>query len=437
MTCRAGASVPYPFALPGDRPVDMLGVTDAADLRPVTAEEWPLFARAMFDTFNEEVPRTWREGPPEVAEVERSLGLWDGDRIVATSGIYSQELTVPGATVPCAGVTWVTVSPTHRRRGVLTAMMRRQLTEIHEQQREPVAALWASEGSIYGRFGYGVATSRGNLSGRVDRLRLRPDVDLGDGRVSLATSEEFRPGAMRVLEQVRRSVPGNLARDERWWDRLLQDLPEHRNGATALRYLLHTEADGTVTGYASYRLRESWTDTGHPDGTLTVEEVRGLSTPAYASLWQVLLSIDLMGTVRLQRAYPDDPIRSLVTDPRALTGPARDGLWVRLVDVGRALSARRYPARIYLVFDVRDPFCEWNNGRWHLWGHPAGAFCDRTDRDPDIALGVEELAAVYLGGTSLATLQAAGRVTEISPGAVTLASTAFGWPVPPWCPDDF
>jgi predicted acetyltransferase len=139
----------------------------------------------------------------------------------------------------------------------------------------------------------------------------------------------------------------------------------------------------------------------------------------------------------VSRPSADDPLRHLVTDARALTLRPSDGLWVRLVDVGRALSARRYPARIDLVFEVRDPFCEWNTGRWHLWGHPAGAFCDRTDRDPDIVLGIEELSAIYLGGVSLASLQAAGRVTEISPGAVTQASTAFGWPVTPWCPDEF
>ena len=133
-------------------------------------------------------------------------------------------------------------------------------------------------------------------------------------------------------------------------------------------------------------------------------------------------------------ASPDDPLRHLLADPRALHSRPFDGLWVRLVDVGRALSARRYPAPIDMVFEVRDPFCPWNDGRWHVWGHPAGAFCDRTDRDPDLVLDIEELSAAYLGGVSLATLQAAGRVTEISPGAVTLASTAFCWPVDPVVP---
>ncbi len=409
----------------------------AAQLRPATPEEWPAFLQQMAGAFGEIPVGPYVEVPSPVAELDRSLGLWEGGRVVATSGIYSRELSVPGAVVPCAGVTWVTVAPTHRRRGVLTAIMRRQLTELHEQGREPVAALWASEAPIYGRFGYAPATVRAPLSGPVARLRLRPDVDLGTGRVTLVDEAEYRPAAVAVHEAVRRVVPGNLERDERWWDRELADLPEHRHGATARRYLLHTEADGTVTGYAAYRMTERWTDTGHPDGTLTVEEVRATSTPAYASLWQVLLSIDLVSTVRLHRASPDDPVRHLVTDARALTGPVRDGLWVRLVDVDRALAARRYPAPVDLVIEVRDEFCPWNAGRWRLAGHPAGGYCGRTDLDPDLVLGVEELGAAYLGGTSLATLQAAGRVTEISPGAVTQAATAFGWPVAPWCPDEF
>jgi predicted acetyltransferase len=406
-------------------------------LRPATAEEWGPFLQALSGAFGETPTEPYLDTPPPVAEMDRSLGLFEGDQVAATSGIYSRTLTVPGGLVPCAGITWVTVAPTHRRRGVLTEIMRRQLTGLHEDEREPVAALWASEFPIYGRFGYAPAAYRGGLTGRTERLRLRPDIDLGTGRVALVSREIYQPAAMALHDAVRRFVPGNLARDERWWDRRLRDLPAGRDGATALRFLLHTETDGTVTGYAAWRMKEGWTDGGEPDGTLIVEEVRASTTAAYASLWRVLLSVDLVRTVKVPLASPDDPLRQLVTDQRALAVRPVDSLWVRLVDVGRALSARRYPARIDLVFEVRDDFCKWNTGRWHLWGHPAGAFCDRTDRDPDIVLGIEELSAVYLGGTSLATLQAAGRVTEVSPGAVTLASTAFGWPVTAWCPDEF
>lgn len=408
-----------------------------SQLRPITADEWPEFFRALHDVFAEETPSAFREEPTPIAELDRSLSLWDGERVVATAGIYSRTMTVPGATVPVAGVTWVTVSPTHRRQGVLTAMMRRQLTELHEQEREPVAALWAAEAPIYGRFGYGPASFRGGLSGPTERLRLRADVDTGSGRVSLVDVDEYRAGAEAVYDRLRLAVPGHMDRDHRWWTRTVQDLPEHREGATALRFVLHTEPDGTVTGYASYRAKASWTDGGEPDGTLRVSEVRALSTPAYAALWRYLLSIDLVRTVRYGMSGTDDPVRHLLHDSRALHAMSVDGLWVRLVDVDRALRARRYPAPVNLVFEVRDRFCPWNDGRFHLVGSPSGSFCEPTDRDPDLVVDVEALASAYLGGVPLGTLQAAGRVTEVSPGAVIQASTAFSWPVTPWCPEEF
>ena len=409
----------------------------ANELRPVTAEEWPVFFRALLDVFGEVPSGDVLDRPTGVAELDRTLALWDGDGVVATSGIYSRTLTVPGGVVPCAGITWITVAPTHRRRGILTSIMRRQLDEVHAQQREPVAALWAAEAAIYGRYGYAPATFKGGFTGRTAGLRLRPDADLGAGRVTRVTEARYREAAVGLHEQLRRSTPGNLERDTRWWDRALRDDEEGRHGATARFYLVHTEPDGAATGYAAYRVKSHWTESGEPDSTLTVEEVRALTPSAYAALWQVLLSVDLVRTLKYPMASAEDPLRHLVTDIRALNSLPVDALWVRLVDVDRALAARRYPAPIDLVIEVRDAFCPWNAGRWRLSGHPAGAYCGRTDLDPDLVLGIEELSAAYLGGVSLATLQAAGRVTEVSPGAVTLASTAFGWPVPPWCPEEF
>ncbi len=408
-----------------------------SQLRPARPEEWRAWRGAISAAFGVEAAEPYLSEPAPVAELDRSLGLWEGDRVVATSGIYSRVLTVPGAVLPCAGVTWVTVAPTHRRRGILTAIMRRQLTELHEHQREPVAALWAAEYPIYGRFGYAPATFRGDFTGRTERLRLRPDVDLGSGHVELVPKETYQAAATAVHERLRRFVPGNLERDQRWWDRILQDEKEHRHGATERRYLLHTEPDGTVTGYAAYRVKPGWSDGAEPDGTLTVEEARATSTAAYAALWRLMLSVDLVRRVKAPLLAPDDPIRHLVTDARALRVSQLDGLWVRLVDVDRALAARRYPAPIDLVIEVRDEICPWNAGRWRLSGHPAGGYCGRTDLDADLALGIEELSAAYLGGISLGALHAAGRVTELSPGAVALASTAFSWPVPPFCPDEF
>ena len=155
----------------------------AEQLRPITAEEWPAFVRAMSAVFAEDPSGPFLDTPSPVAELDRSLGLFDGDRVAATAGIYSLAMTVPGdRVVPTAGITWITVSPTHRRQGVLTAIMRRQLDEVHDQEREPVAALWAAESSIYGRFGYAPGSWRGGWRGNAERLRMRPDVDCGTGR---------------------------------------------------------------------------------------------------------------------------------------------------------------------------------------------------------------------------------------------------------------
>lgn len=409
----------------------------AAQLRPITAEEWPAFLRSMYGVFGDEPRGRYVDTPSPVAELDRSLALWEDDRVVATAGIYSRELTVPGGVVPCAGITWITVSPTHRRRGVLTAIMRRQLDEIRAAGREPVAGLWAAEASIYGRFGYAPATRRGGWTGRTERLRLRRDADTGRGAVRPVEADEFRAAAGALHEQLRRWVPGTLTRTDTWWDRLLADEPDERKGWSEQNLLLHTEPDGSATGYALYRRKADWSEGSEPDGKLSVGEVRASTPSAYAALWRYLPSIDLVRTVQSSMASDDDPLRHLVDDVRALHARPVDALWVRLVDIGRALSARRYPAPLDMVFEVRDEFCPENSGRWHLWGHPAGAHCDRTDRDPDIVLGIEELSAAYLGGVSLASLQAAGRVHEVSPGAVTQASTGFGWPVAPWCPDEF
>ena len=407
-------------------------------LRPITADEWPRFIRAMRTTFGEAHDGPYLDAVPPVAELDRSLALVDGDRVAVTSGIYSLEMSVPGgATVPTAGITWITVSPTHRRRGVLTAIMRRQLDEVRAAGREPVAALWAAEGAIYGRFGYAPATRRGGWTGEAARLRLRPDVDCGTGTVRLVEPDAFLAAAAPLHDRLRREVPGNMARDDRWWTRWTPDRPEDRAGGPPLQHALHVEADGTVTGYALYRIKASWSEAGDPEGTLTVREARAATPAAYAALWRFLLGHDLVRTVEAPDASDDEPLQHLLADPRAWHPRPVDALWVRLVDVGAALSARRYPARIDLVFEVRDRFCDWNDGRWHVWGHPAGAYCDRTDRDPDLVIDIEALSAAYLGGVPLATLQAAGRVTEISPGAVTAASTAFTWPVTPWCPDHF
>jgi predicted acetyltransferase len=403
-------------------------------LRPFTADEFDAAFACLSEGFGEDITEV--EGDRMVFEPERTLGLWDGDRVVATAGIYTRDITIPGAVVPFAAVTLVSVSGTHRRQGVLTAMMARQLREVHERGTEPIAALYASEGAIYGRFGYGLASYQGQLKGETHQMRLRADVHTGDGRVYPVDEKDFRSAAIPLYEEIRPSAPGLLSRKDRWWDSLLTDPEKHRNGRTARRYLLHAEPDGTVTGFALYRRKAEWADTG-PDGTVFVTELQATQPAARAALWQYLLAMDLARHLSVPLAGRDDPLRHMLSDPRAVTMAQNDGLYVRLVDVDAALSARRYPTTIDLILDVEDGFCPWNAGRWRLTGGPSYGRCIRTDGDPDLALSAETLGAVYLGDTSLGTLASAGRVREITPGAVAAAATAFGWPVATYSPEGF
>jgi len=411
-------------------------VTDDIEsrLRPFTADEFDAAFACLSEGFGEDITEV--EGDRMVFEPERTLGLWDGDRVVATAGIYSRDITVPGAVIPLAAVTLVSVSGTHRRQGVLTAMMARQLREVHDRGTEPIAALYASEGSIYGRFGYGLASYQGRLKGETHQMRLRADVDAGTGRVYPVDEQALRAAAIPLYDQLRPETPGLLSRKDRWWDALLIDPEKHREGRTARRYLLHAEADGTVTGFAIYRRKPDWGESG-PDGTVILGELFAGHPAARAALWNYVLSMDLVRHLSFPLTGRDDPLRHMIAEPRAVGMSQVDALYVRLVDVGSALSARRYPTTIDLVLDVDDHFCPWNAGRWRLSGGPSYARCIRTEDDPDLAMSAETLGAVYLGDTSLGTLAAAGRVDEITPGALAAATTAFGWPVATYSPEGF
>jgi len=403
-------------------------------LRPFTADEFEAAIACLSEGFGEDI--TEIEGDRMVFEPERTLGLWDGDRVVATSGIYSREMTIPGAVVPFAAVTLVSVAGTHRRQGVLTAMMRRQLREVHEAGVEPIAGLYASEGSVYGRFGYGLASYQGRMKGETHQMRLRSEVDTGGGRVHPVEEKDFRSAAIPLYETLRSETPGLLSRKDRWWDNMLLDPEKNRDGRTARRHLLHSEADGTVTGFATYRRKADWGDNG-PDGTVLVIALHATHPSARAAIWQYILSMDLARHLSVPLASRDDPLRHMLTDSRAVDMSQGDALYVRLVDVGAALSARRYPSTLDLNLDVEDQFCPWNAGRWRLTGGPSYGRCVRSDGDADLALSAETLGAVYLGDTSLGTLAAAGRVKEVTPGALAAATTAFGWPVAPYTPEGF
>ncbi|MFM9373792.1 GNAT family N-acetyltransferase [Streptomyces sp. Da 82-17] len=410
--------------------------TDVRVLRPDDWEAWFGGLELAFGGVPE--PEEARAFFRDITEFERSLAVWDGERIVGSAGAFSFRMTVPGgAAVPTAGVTMVSVASTHRRRGVLTSMMRRQLDDVRALG-EPLAVLTASEPAIYGRFGYGVSTQRLGAAIRTDQvsLQLPPGVDA----FTLRLADPAEPEVLAACEAVyARQVPGRpgmLARRPGWERQGVVDPAAERSGASARQCLL-AERDGELVGYARYRLRPEWDASDSPTGVVAVDDLEATEPAAYAALCRFLFDLDLMTTVSLPNRPADDAWQHLVSDIRRCSVRLRDGLHLRPVEVGAALAARTYAVDVDVVLDVSDPFCPWNTGRWRLSGGPAGAVCERTDAPAELSLSVRELGSAYLGGFSLAGLAAAGRVREERPGALARTALAFSGTVAPWLPHGF
>ncbi|MFC9944381.1 GNAT family N-acetyltransferase [Streptomyces pratensis] len=377
-----------------------------------------------------------RELYAALIEPRRALGHWDGADCVGTAGSYSFRLTVPGgAAVPAAGVTMVSVAATHRRQGLLTSMMRRQLDDVRSWG-EPLAVLLASEPGIYGRFGYGAATTETNL--RIDTSQVRLALPPGtDGvRVRRSSPVTALDACEAVYARLAEARPGTPVRRPGWERMAVSDPESARKGGSPLQCVL-AERDGEVTGYATFHLRPAWDDAG-PRGTVAVRDLAALDPASYAALWRFVFGIDLTSVVECRNRPVDDAVLRMVSDVRRCEVRQRDGLYVRLVELGRALEARTYRTPVDVVLEVEDTFCPWNAGRWRLTADSKGAaVCRRTDDEPELALSVSDLGAAYLGGVSLTTLAAAGLVRELRVGALAGAAPAFSSDVQPWCPHGF
>ena len=370
-----------------------------------------------------------------INEPERSIAAWDGDAIVGSTAAFSFRLSVPGgALVPAAGVTSVSVQPTHRRRGVLTSMMRRQLDDVRERG-EALAVLTASEPVIYGRFGYGVASEEVGVEIDTTRVRLALPDGVDGVRLRLVGLEEGLEACEAVYGKLVSGRPGLLARRPGWERHALVDPPTNRNGASE-RHCVLAEVDGEVRGYARYAVKAVWGPHG-PDGTVIVRDLDALDPVVRAALWRFLFGIDLTSKVVAPNRPADDPVLHLVSDIGRCAVSTSEGLFARLVDVGAALEARTYASAVDVVFEVADSFCPWNEGRWRLSGEAKGAVCARTADPADLALSVRELGSAYLGGFSLGAMARAGRVRELRDGALTQAALAFRSHLAPWLPHGF
>ncbi|QPP08851.1 GNAT family N-acetyltransferase [Streptomyces bathyalis] len=409
------------------------------ELRMLSGSEWDSWFDGILRAFAA-VGTHERELHRELTEMDRSLGAWDGGKLVGSASLISFRMTVPGgALVPSAGLSMVHVAPTHRRRGILRSMMRRQLDETREAGAEPLSLLTASEPDIYGRFGYGMAARRLDADIDTTRVTLRPPP--GSDRLRMRLADDAASVSDACESVYARRVPeraGMLERAPGWERRPLLDDPESRGGATKLACVLAEDESGEVRGYARYALKGSWDEDGVPRGTVLLRDLEALDTAAYGAVWRYLFEIDLMAGISVRDRPVDDPWLHMVGDRVRLCRPRwRDSLFARPVEVGAALAARAYTVPVDVVLDVEDTFCPWNEGRWRLSGDAGGATCERTGDAADLALSVRELGEAYLGGTALRTLGAAGRVRELRPGALNAASTAFATDQAPWLSHGF
>jgi len=402
------------------------------DLRTVRDEELGDFLHAVGTGFGQTAPPEDDEFPVHLLNAERCLAVHDGDTIVATAGAIPFRITVPGgARVPVAGVSTVTVHPTHRRRGVLRQMMDEQLDDV-ARRGEPLAALTASEASIYERFGYGTATftTQWELASEYATPRVPEGVG---GRVRLVEGSAATTDAHTVYERITPARVGEIERPAEWWPKLFAPGPRGPRFFTAV----HDAADGRPDAFARYTLDAQWPD-GLPGTTLRVIEIQAVDADAEAAMWTYLFGIDLVATVTAVDRPVDDALRWRLPDARRLrVRQLRDHLWVRLVDVATALAARTYDTNDALVVELVDGFRPANSGSWLVDGGPEGATCARTDRAPDLSLAAPDLGAIYLGGVAVSTLAAAGRVREHTTGAVQRADSLFLVHPSPWCSTHF
>ncbi|MFI0822142.1 GNAT family N-acetyltransferase [Streptomyces sp. NPDC021098] len=373
-------------------------------------------------------------------DLDRAQGAFDGGRCVATFRSFAQRLTaVGGAGVPADAITNVTVSPTHRRRGLLSRMMEHDLRAAKERG-DAVASLLAAEYPIYGRYGFGPATWVTQWTVDVARAGLDPRY-AGPGcggRVDYADADEVRALGPALHERLRARVHGAVDRTERWWQLNTGQLRYPGDDWSAEPfYVLYRSPDGSVDGLLVFTVDDRWEGNKRPHNTATVLDLFGVTPAAERALWHFLCSVDWVLYVATGRRAPDDLLPLLLGDPRAARPTTHaDYLWLRPLDVPALLEARTYPTSGSLVLDLRDR-AGLAGGRYLLDASPDGATCAPTARPADLAMDIGELGTVWLGDESLVRLTALGRADEQRPGAAALADTLLRTPRRPWCPDMF
>jgi len=362
-------------------------------------------------------------------ELDRIFAAFEGEEVVATSGVVSLPIVTPGGeVVPAAAVTLVTTSPSYRRQGLMRRLMIALMDQAIERG-ESLATLWASESSIYGKLGFGAAIDAADLEIAPHHAALRSDAPAGSGRVGVYDSKRAAVIIPEIYERVTAGLPGTMSRRQRDWDFMFKDVGAKRDSKPDMQFAVYEEG-GVGRGYARFRVAEHWRDQ-HAEFAVDVFEFHSADAAARAELWRFLTSIDLVSKIKVRVARSRSRIATLLEDPRRLRAAVGESIWVRLLDVPAALTARRYSVPGDLVIEIDDPM-GYAAGKFALSGGPDGATANPTTSDPDVRLSAESIGSAYLGAPRIAELAWAGRV-EGDDEAVALLDLMMRWSEEPHC----
>ncbi len=401
------------------------------ELRPIADSEFLQWLRAESRAHSNRLDHEPDDLRPHF-DLARSLAVFEGTKIIGGCQSHRLEMSIPGGSIAVGGVANVAVQPTHTRQGVMSRMMLRQIEDIH-QWGEPLAALFASESGIYGRFGYGVGTM--HESWRIERpYNAYAHPHETTGRVFFIEPDEIASILPEVYERSTAGRPGVFPKPLHKWEEealapdALDPYPRASGrGRGGLFYAAYEER-GSLEGYVAYRSNRP---------TITVNELMATTGQAAAALWRFCFDIDLMGETQAIKRPLDDPLPWMLADPRQLQRTLRDGVWLRVVDAAAALEQRRYAQTDRISIDVRDDMCPWNNQRFLLEGGPEGAVCRTTDTSPDLTIDVAALASVYLGTASFTTMAGTRLAEEHTRGSLHRAEHMFAVQHQPWTPFNF
>ncbi|MBK8258781.1 MAG: GNAT family N-acetyltransferase [Polyangiaceae bacterium] len=364
----------------------------------------------------------------KIPELVQRIAAFDSGKIVGSAGAFLFKMTVPGGVADVSGLTLVGVLPSHRRQGLLTRMMRMHFGQARENGL-PISALWATEGGIYGRFGYGVSTFSSAIS--IDREWTRfKKASSVDATFSILDENEAMEPFRSAYERARLETPGMISRSDAWWAyRRLGDYEKGQN--LMVRVLMRI--NGQPEGYALYRVTERSMVPGPVENIISVGEAVATSPEATAALWRFLFDLDLIKRIDAPLLHPNHPLLHLLLEPRRLRMVTDDAVWVRLVDVEAALSKRTLGTGAAVTIRVDDPFCPWNEGNFRI----EEGKVKRTDSAPEARLPIASLGSMFLGGVTAGHLAAAREIEELVPGAIQRLESIFRWHQAPWCPEIF